>query len=70
MHRAWVQLPVLLKEKSNQNKILVIKKNYTDTLSWQDVSQDERPTAKPDDLRLILGTHLGKGENCFLQVVL
>lgn len=65
MHRAWVQLPVLLK-KLNQNKIIVIKR----TLKWQDVSQDEQPTARPDDLRLILGTCLGKGENCFLQVVL
>lgn len=26
MHRAWVQVPVLLKEKSNQNKIIIIKK--------------------------------------------
>lgn len=31
MHRAWVELLVLLKEKSNQNKIIVIKKK---TLHW------------------------------------
>lgn len=69
MHRAWVELPVLLKEKSNQNKIIVIKKKNP-TLSCQDVSQDERLTAKSDDLRLILGTRLDKGENCFLPIVL
>lgn len=58
--------PCTFKKKLNQNKIIVIKR----TLKWQDVSQDEQPTARPDDLRLILGTCLGKGENCFLQVVL
>lgn len=70
MHRAWVELLVLLKEKSNQNKIIVIIKKNNPTLSCQDVSQDERLTAKSDDLRLILGTRLDKGENCFLPIVL
>lgn len=60
--------PFKRKIESEQNHCNKKKKNPT--LSCQDVSQDERLTAKSDDLKLILGTRLDKGENCFLPIVL